>query len=91
MDTENTSEQERPRGPEVIKAFVRNLPGKPGVYRMFGNGGDVLYVGKARNLKKRVQSYTRMMGHTNRIARMIAATVDMEFVTTGVGSGSPVA
>ncbi len=82
MDTENTSEQERPRGPEVIKAFVRNLPGKPGVYRMFGTDGDVLYVGKARNLKKRVQSYTRMMGHTNRIARMIAATVDMEFVTT---------
>ena len=82
MDIENTSQQDRPRGPEVIRAFVRTLPGKPGVYRMFGSGGEVLYVGKARNLQKRVRSYTRMMGHTNRIARMIAATVDMEFVTT---------
>ena len=70
------------KGPDVIRAFVRNLPNKPGVYRMFDADGEVLYVGKARNLKKRVQNYTRLMGHTNRIARMITATVDMEFVTT---------
>ena len=44
--------------------------------------GDVLYVGKARSLKKRVASYTRGVGHTNRIARMIAETAAMEFVTT---------
>jgi excinuclease ABC subunit C len=69
-------------GPEVIRDFVRRLPGQPGVYRMIATDGEVLYVGKARSLKKRVHSYTRLMGHTNRIARMIAATADMEFVTT---------
>jgi excinuclease ABC subunit C len=69
-------------GPEVIRDFVRRLPGQPGVYRMIATDGEVLYVGKARSLKKRVQSYTRLMGHTNRIARMITATADMEFVTT---------
>ena len=70
------------RGPEVIRRFVRTLPGKPGVYRMIDGEGDVLYVGKARNLRNRVQSYTRFGGHTNRIAAMIANTASMEFVTT---------
>ena len=69
-------------GTDVIRGYVKNLPNRPGVYRMMNADGDVLYVGKARNLKKRVQSYTRLMGHTNRIARMISGTVDMEFVTT---------
>ena len=71
-----------PRGIDVIAESVRRLPNAPGVYRMFDTGGDVLYVGKARSLKKRVQSYTRLGGHTNRIARMIASTASMEFVTT---------
>jgi excinuclease ABC subunit C len=44
--------------------------------------GDVLYVGKAKNIKKRVTSYTRPVGHDSRITRMIAATVTMEFVST---------
>jgi excinuclease ABC subunit C len=70
------------RGPEVIKRFVKTLPGKPGVYRMYDAKGDVLYVGKARNLKNRVSNYTRLGGHTNRIAAMIANTASMEFVTT---------
>jgi excinuclease ABC subunit C len=69
-------------GPELIAAAVRTLPNAPGVYRMMSAGGDVLYVGKARSLKKRVHSYTRMVGQTNRIARMIAATQAMEFVRT---------
>ncbi len=69
-------------GPEIIKAFLKTLPPRPGVYRMLNAKGQVLYVGKARNLKKRVQSYTRMMGHTNRIAQMILLTSDMEFITT---------
>jgi excinuclease ABC subunit C len=70
------------RGPDVIKGFVKTLPGKPGVYRMYDAHGTVLYVGKARNLKNRVSSYTRLGGHTNRIAAMIANTASMEFVTT---------
>lgn len=69
-------------GPSVIRNFVRTLPGKPGVYRMLDARSEVLYVGKARNLKKRVLSYTKRGGHTNRIARMISLTVDMEFITT---------
>ena len=69
-------------GPEVIARILKTLPNGPGVYRMIDAEGDVLYVGKARNLKKRVQSYTRLGGHTNRIARMILATAAMEFVST---------
>jgi excinuclease ABC subunit C len=69
-------------GAELIAALARRLPGKPGVYRMFDQKGDVLYVGKAKNLKNRVTNYTRLGGHTNRIARMIAETASMEFVTT---------
>jgi len=72
----------RETGPKVIAGHLRTLPNSPGVYRMIGTDGEVLYVGKARSLKKRVQSYGRLGGHTNRIARMIAATADMEFVTT---------
>ncbi len=70
------------RGAEVIQAFVRRLPNAPGVYRMFNAAGDVLYVGKARSLKKRVSNYAQGRGHTNRIARMIRETANMEFVTT---------
>lgn len=69
-------------GPDLIAAMARRLPNSPGVYRMFNQTGDVLYVGKARSLKNRVTSYTRIGGHTNRIARMIALTRSMEFVTT---------
>ncbi|MER0237245.1 excinuclease ABC subunit UvrC [Fulvimarina sp. MAC8] len=69
-------------GAELIAALVKRLPNQPGVYRMFGAAGDVLYVGKARSLKKRVASYARLGGHTQRIARMIRLTRQMEFVTT---------
>ena len=70
------------RGPDVINDYLKTLPASPGVYRMMDSAGDVIYVGKARSLKARVSNYTRLGGHTNRIARMIAATVSMEFVTT---------
>ena len=61
-------------GPDIIAGYVKNLPGKPGVYRMFGADGEVLYVGKARNLKNRVANYAKSGGHTNRIALMISLT-----------------
>ena len=70
-------------GAKVIARILKTLPSKPGVYRMIDRDGELLYVGKARNLKKRVQSYARLGGHTHRIARMISATASMEFVTTG--------
>src|SRR3954453_19234000 len=69
-------------GTEVIRRFWRTLPNSPGVYRMFDRKGDVLYVGKAKSLKARVGSYARGQAHSNRIARMIAETASMEFVTT---------
>lgn len=70
-------------GPDIIRDFVTRLPAKPGVYRMVDAVGDVIYVGKARNLKNRVSNYARGQGHNNRIALMISLTVNMEFVVTG--------
>jgi excinuclease ABC subunit C len=69
-------------GAEVIKNFVKTLPASPGVYRMFDEAGEVVYVGKARNLKARVTNYTRPEGLDIRIRRMIEATRNMEFVRT---------
>ncbi|WP_350150711.1 excinuclease ABC subunit UvrC [Devosia sp. RR2S18] len=69
-------------GHEVIREFVRTLPAAPGVYRMIDANGEVMYVGKARNLKARVTNYTRPEGLELRLQRMIAATVSMEFVRT---------
>jgi excinuclease ABC subunit C len=69
-------------GAPVIARHAKTAPPGPGVYRMIDAGGEVLYVGKARHLKKRVQSYARGAGHNNRILRMIADTASMEFVTT---------
>ena len=69
-------------GVEVIADQVRRLPNAPGVYRMLDGEGTVLYVGKARNLKKRVVNYTRGQGLTARILRMVRETRSMEFVQT---------
>lgn len=69
-------------GTAVIHAFWKTLPNAPGVYRMIDAEGTVLYVGKAHSLKKRVASYARGIAPTARIARMIAETAAMEFVTT---------
>lgn len=70
-------------GAALIADYVKRLPAKPGVYRMIGEKGDVLYVGKAKNLKNRVTSYAKPAGHSNRIMRMITETMAMEFVVTG--------
>jgi excinuclease ABC subunit C len=69
-------------GRAAIARAVKHAPSSPGVYRMVDAKGDVLYVGKAKNIKKRVTAYTRPTGHDNRIVRMISATATMEFVTT---------
>ncbi|MBX5195539.1 excinuclease ABC subunit UvrC [Rhizobium sp. NZLR10] len=69
-------------GAELIGEFVKRLPNSPGVYRMFNADGDVLYVGKARSLKKRVGNYAVGRVHSNRIAQMVRQTANMEFVTT---------
>lgn len=69
-------------GADVIRAQLPTLPDTPGVYRMLAADGSVLYVGKAKNLKRRVASYTRTDGLPNRTRRMVSLTRSMEFVTT---------
>ena len=71
-----------PAGAALIAEKVKLLPDSPGVYRMYDAKGELLYVGKARSLKKRVSSYAKIGGHSNRIARMIATTAQMEFIST---------
>lgn len=69
-------------GLEVIRARLRTLPEGPGVYRMLNGDGDALYVGKARNLKRRVTNYTQLTRLPYRLQRMVAETVELEIVTT---------
>ena len=69
-------------GRAAIAQAVRVAPTLPGVYRMLNAAHDVLYVGKAKNVRKRLSSYVRPTGHPLRIARMIAATVSVEIVST---------
>ncbi len=69
-------------GRAAIAHFVKLAPAAPGVYRMIDARGEVLYVGKAKNIRKRVTAYARPTGYDARIARMIAATVSLEFVST---------
>ena len=83
-DLSSQLEMETPlaRGVAVIQAFLATLPGTPGVYRMVNAKGDVLYVGKAKSLKKRVVAYTHPERMPLRLQRMIAETTAMEVVTT---------
>ncbi len=70
-------------GVAAIQRHAKLAPKAPGVYRMIDAKGDVLYVGKAKSIRKRIVSYAREAGHTARIMRMIAATASIEFVSTG--------
>jgi excinuclease ABC subunit C len=69
-------------GRAALARHVKYAPAAPGVYRMLDAAGDVLYVGKAKSIRKRVASYLRPTGHDARIARMIAATASVEFIST---------
>lgn len=85
-DADNPAAAQPPSRPAagagVIAAFVKTLPASPGVYRMLAPSGDVLYVGKAKHLKKRVAAYTQPHKHPVRLQRMISQTASMEFITT---------
>ncbi len=70
------------RGSAVIRSYWQHAPLGPGVYRMLAEDGELLYVGKARSVRKRIASYMRPVGHTGRIARMIGLTAKMVFVST---------
>src|ERR1041384_8259599 len=69
-------------GRAALLRHAKLAPSSPGVYRMLDAAGEVLYVGKAKSIKKRITSYTRPTGHDTRIERVIAATATMEFITT---------
>ncbi len=82
LDDESAAPASVRQGAAAIRRHWAALPNGPGVYRMIAVDGAVLYVGKARSLKKRVASYTRAAGHSRRIAQMIALTASMVFVST---------
>ena len=69
-------------GRAALMQHAKLAPSSPGVYRMLDAAGEVLYVGKAKNIKKRILSYTRPTGHDTRIERVISATASVEFVST---------
>ena len=69
-------------GRAAIVHYAKLAPSRPGVYRMIDARGDVLYVGKAKNIKKRITAYARPTGHDTRIERMIGSTRTLEFVVT---------
>jgi excinuclease ABC subunit C len=80
LDSDETIEPTS--GPDLIAKYVKTLSGKPGVYRMLDEHDEILYIGKAKNLKKRVTAYTKYDRHSIRIRRMIRATTSMVFVVT---------
>ena len=69
-------------GREILSRKVKSMPEKPGVYRMLGEKKNVLYVGKAKNIKKRLQSYVRPTGNNNRITKMVSLIKDVEITIT---------
>ena len=81
-DTPDIPSETPLKGMDLIKDESLRLPDSPGVYRMMGEAGEVLYVGKAKSLKKRVTQYAQGRFHTQRIAHMVHLTRSMEFVTT---------
>ncbi len=82
LDDESAAPASVRQGAAAIRRHWAALPPGPGVYRMLNADGEVLYVGKAKSLKKRVASYTRATGHSRRIAQMISLTSSMVFVST---------
>ncbi|MGL4309681.1 MAG: excinuclease ABC subunit UvrC [Paracoccaceae bacterium] len=81
---DDVGEGDAPRltGHALVADYLRTLDNSPGVYRMLNDKAEVLYVGKARALKKRVANYAKPNGHSGRISRMIFETASMMFLTT---------
>jgi excinuclease ABC subunit C len=69
-------------GAALLRTQLKTMPSQPGVYRMVSDNGTALYVGKAKNLKKRVSSYTQRARLPNRLQRMVAQTRGLEIVVT---------
>ena len=70
------------KGQEIIRFTAKTLPQKPGVYQMEDENGKILYIGKAKNLAKRVMNYTSLSNLTRRLQRMVLQTKSMSFSVT---------
>ena len=70
------------KGQEIIRFIAKTLPQKPGVYQMEDENGKILYIGKAKNLAKRVINYTSLKNLTRRLQRMVSQTKIMNFFVT---------
>ena len=70
------------QGQEIIKFISKTLPNKPGVYQMENEKGEILYIGKAKNLAKRIINYTSLHNLTRRLQRMVTLTKNMNFFVT---------
>ncbi|MFN3558995.1 MAG: excinuclease ABC subunit UvrC [Brevundimonas sp.] len=80
--TDSPSPETRLQAADLIRDEARRAPDKPGVYRMYGEDGTCLYVGKARSIKKRILQYAQGRFHTQRIGLMVSLTRSMELVVT---------
>ena len=70
------------QGREIIKFIAKTLPHKPGIYQMENEKGEILYIGKAKNLSKRVMNYSSLNNLTRRLQRMVSLTSRVNFVVT---------
>ena len=70
------------KGHEIIKFIAKTLPNQPSVYQMEDDEGNILYIGKAKNLSKRVVNYTSLNNLTRRLQRMVGLTRKMNFFVT---------
>lgn len=82
LPVEDAPGRTKKRGADIIAEHLARLPTRPGVYRMIGADGEVLYVGKAKNLKARLSQYAQGRGHGNHITRMIGLTENLEIIVT---------
>jgi len=83
--TDSFLHRQRPKGlkgAKIIKYYSKNLPSKPGVYQMESKTGEILYIGKAKNLSKRVLNYTLLSNLSRRIQRMVNLTMQINFFVT---------
>ena len=78
----NTVNYSNLNGHNIIKFIAKNLPHKPGVYQMENEKGEILYIGKAKNLAKRVISYSNISNLTRRLQRMVIQTKNLNFTVT---------
>ena len=80
--TEETIPAPTLQAADLIRDEARRAPDKPGVYRMYGEDGTCLYVGKAKSIKKRILQYAQGRFHTQRIGLMVSLTRSMQLVVT---------